>query len=237
MIISFYPGSGGNRYSLYQQGQTDFVLGQVYDDFLKNQKFQYRYLTDLSDLPDQPLILTHCTDTPLIKKLFPGHEIHIIKGDLKKCLLREWKLSGHDRYIDRLSLQNKISRLEHYNAIKDSAWPEINDEMSIKDLPSHIIKEIDDDYSKITSIQIANPDSIRDRLFYEIDSIFGTISYHLDYYQKYPFDPSHSTKIISIDDDNDDFAKMMHKELATYHSEIFDRIWQDLYEQKLTNIP
>jgi hypothetical protein len=71
MIIAFYPGAGGNRYYHYSNGRSDFAARTTYDHLLQNQKFEYRYMDSDSLLPDRDLILTHCVNVPLLRKLFP----------------------------------------------------------------------------------------------------------------------------------------------------------------------
>jgi hypothetical protein len=78
MIIAFYPGGGGNRYYHYLQGRRDFDQLTTYDNLLTDQEFSYRYLTSDSLLLDQELILTHCVNAPLLRRLFPAHTITII---------------------------------------------------------------------------------------------------------------------------------------------------------------
>lgn len=98
MIIAFYPGSGGNRYYHYINGQKEFDSNTTYDHLLQNQKFEYRYIDSSSQLVDCELMLTHCVNVPLLRKLFPDHkEIVVITADLGQCLKREWQLAGKDR--------------------------------------------------------------------------------------------------------------------------------------------
>jgi len=98
MIISFYPGSGGNRFYLWTKGQRNFDPGQIYDYTWQNQDFAYRYLDSTTQLPNQEVILTHCVNIPLLKKLFPGHDRYVlIKSDMVSSLKREWQLDGRRR--------------------------------------------------------------------------------------------------------------------------------------------
>jgi organic radical activating enzyme len=99
MIVAFYPGSGGNRYFLWQQGQRDFKSSTTYDHLLWHQAFEYRYLDRTTiGLPDRPFILTHCMNVPLIRKHFPEHkEVVILLADLDSSLKREWQLAGRHR--------------------------------------------------------------------------------------------------------------------------------------------
>ena len=102
MIIAFYPGAGGNRFYHRLQGQTLFDPRTTYDHLLKTQKMEYRYLTtDSVGIVDQPLILTHCVNVPLLKQHWPEQtEIVVIQSDLDASLKREWTLAGQFREHD-----------------------------------------------------------------------------------------------------------------------------------------
>jgi len=110
MIIAFYPGGGGNRYYHYLQGRRDFDQLTTYDSLLTDQEFSYRYLTSDSSLPDQELILTHCVNAPLLRRLFPAHTITIIESDLDASIQREWFLG--DQHRDK----HMPDKLEHARA-------------------------------------------------------------------------------------------------------------------------
>ena len=110
MIIAFYPGAGGNRYCQYLMGQRDFKTHTTYDH-VNDQKFEYRYLSADSNLPNQELILTHCVNVPLLKKLFPKQtEIIVLQTNLEQSLKREWYLK--DQHRDK----NMADKLEHAQA-------------------------------------------------------------------------------------------------------------------------
>ena len=98
-IIAFYPGAGGNRYMLKQQGQQQFNSGKIYDDQLLNQDPKFRYLDSDSDLSNAPdVILTHCMNSVLLKSLFPDRNIVMIVTDRwHDCLRRSWNLSERKR--------------------------------------------------------------------------------------------------------------------------------------------
>jgi organic radical activating enzyme len=111
MIIAFYPGAGGNRYYHYLSGRRDFRPHTTYDHLLKFQEFEYRYLDNCSCLPDRELILTHCVNVPLLRRLFPAHtEIIVIKSNLNQSIQREWYLG--DQYRNK----NIPDKLEHARA-------------------------------------------------------------------------------------------------------------------------
>lgn len=111
MIIAFYPGAGGNRYYQYIMGRRDFKPQTTYDHLLKTQAFEYRYLSADSKLPDQELILTHCVDVPLLRRLFPNQtEIVVIQANVDLSLKREWFLEDQHRDKDM------PDKLEHARA-------------------------------------------------------------------------------------------------------------------------
>jgi hypothetical protein len=84
MIISFYPGGGGNRYLQLLSGGKWKQPGVSYDH-TNLQKFEHRYLLSSPALPNNTdNILTHCINSTHIKKIFPEHDILFIKTDLKK---------------------------------------------------------------------------------------------------------------------------------------------------------
>jgi hypothetical protein len=98
MIISYYPGTGGNRYYQYINDNKSFVLGKAYDYAIPDQNNQHRYIYNDTILSDRNLILTHCVNIPLLKKLFPAHdEIVLILSDLDAGLQRQWMLAGNTR--------------------------------------------------------------------------------------------------------------------------------------------
>ena len=111
MILAFYPGAGGNRYYQYLMGRRDFEPRTTYDHLLNTQAFEYRYLSADSKLPDQELILTHCVNVPLLRRLFPNQtEIVVIQANLDLSLKREWFLEDQHRDKDM------PDKLEHARA-------------------------------------------------------------------------------------------------------------------------
>lgn len=116
MIIAFYPGAGGNRWYLSYTGQKDFVPGQTYDRRLE-QEFRYRYLDSTTiGLPDQPLILTHCMNVPLLRQHFPAHDcIVVILADLDRCLRREWTLEDQHRDKDMPPDEHARSHISYHH--------------------------------------------------------------------------------------------------------------------------
>jgi hypothetical protein len=168
-----------------------------------------------------------------IAKVFPGQSITFIKSDLQSSLRREWILHGHKRFVD-LQIQNDVSRLLHYQAIKDPAWPEINCTEQLDQLPAHILGEVQADYSKVINQNIDVPDlleSIAQECLDKINSAYEIISWHKNYYNNWPMDFSQAEHVIDIDQGQDDFCVFMAQELDLYRSDIFDMVWKVVYNE------
>lgn len=231
MIVSFYPGGGGNRYIQYILG-NNWNDHQVSYDGTNNQQFDHRYL--LSNIPaPADITLTHSVNSTQIKQLFPDNSIVCIKTDLQQSLRREWMLHGHKRYVQKTT-KIELDRLEHYNNFKDSLWPDVSDISMLDDLPAYIIDEVVNDYNKITSKLITPPvdkiDELKKDYTLQIESSTDIIKWHQEYYKMYPTDFSQVSEIIDVENDNTEFARFMKLELSMYHSEIFDKIWSIVYE-------
>lgn len=230
MIIAFYPGAGGNRYLQLLLGNEWNRHGVSYDN--KNyQEFEYRYL--LSPIVERSgHILTHCMNSQLIRENFPGQDILFIKSDSKESLRREWMLHGHDRYINTVD-HDSVSRLEHYNAFKDPGWPDISTATMLDSLPEIILNEVNKDYQNLIKTQ-SRPATKLEQLTHDcvtkIQSAWENISWHKNYYEQYPEDFSLAQEIIDIDRDQSDYAIFMRKELALYRNELYDRVWETIYE-------
>lgn len=59
-----------------------------------------------------------------------------------------------------------------------------------------------------------------------IDSAFTAISWHSEYYQKYPMQVDDDTIMIDIATAHSEFGKIMRDELLRYQSPFFDLAWQ-----------
>ena len=206
LVISFYPGTGGNRYLNMIDNQPWSELNRLYDK--STQHFGNRYLEDVKY--DQ-IVLTHCVDSKRLKEIFPDYRLVHIKSDLQSSLRREWMLAGVSRYKNRVDLT--CSRLEHYNAYKDPSWPDINDEDELDTRPDSIRSELDADYQAVI-----------DKVDIEYDSCYNTIIWHKEYYNKYPLDLTFFDEVIDINGDSN-FAKIMKQEVSLYNSDTFDKIW------------
>lgn len=233
MIIAFYPGAGGNRYLQRLLGNDWTYPHTSYDKINTDQQYKHRYLLDHIPESDSQHILTHCMNIKKIQQAFPGHSVVFIKSDLQASLQREWALQGHRRFLDQ-TVKNTISRLEHYEAIRDPAWPEINTEDQLDQLPNNIKQEVQFDYVKVNNHAINVPGVLAQftrNTINKINSAYEIIVWHLDYYEKYPVDFSGAEQVINIDIDNDDFCLLMKTELNLYPSEIFNQVWEAINGQ------
>jgi len=233
MIIGYYPGAGGNRYLQRLLGNSWDKFNISYDNINHGQLFQHRYLMD-TVLP-APLehTLTHCMNSQRIAEAFRGQAITFIKSNLKLSLKREWVLHGHTRFVNQ-QLKKDVSRLGHYQAIKDSAWPTIDSVEQLDQLPTHILNEVQADYAKVTDQKIDVPgvlESLTQDCLSKINSAYEIITWHKNYYNNCPIDFSLAQQVIDLDQDQDDFCIFMTQELDLYHSDIFDTVWKAIYNE------
>jgi hypothetical protein len=228
MIIAFYPGGCGNRYLQYLLGNDWSAYHRSYDN-MASQLFEHRYLLSSAPPAVQKHTLTHSINSEQISQAFPNQPIVFIKTDLQQSLRREWMLHGHERFLKKKSRADK-SRIEHYCAIKDSSWPDINSTEMLDSLPAHILKEVNDNYVKVN-----NTTGIISSMLVEysdkIESAYENIQWHLDYYKTYPKEFSKVSTIIDIETCDSEFAQVVKNELGLYSSEVFDNVWKRIHEQ------
>lgn len=231
MIIAFYPGAGGNRYLRMMQNLEWRQSHISYDIVNTGQDFTNRYLLDDAVNTNQDFILTHCLNITHLQNKIPGHDIVFVVGNLKLCLLREWHLAGHDRYLKKQTPQD-LHRLEHYNAIKDQGWPVCVSLGDLDNLPKHILQEVDQDYKKIVKQQQPATDilsMLETSAINKVNSSYEIIKWHKEYYSTYPVEFSSKDTVIDIATGTDDFSITMQHELSWYNSEIFNDAWNKLY--------
>lgn len=233
MVIGYYPGCGGNRYLRYLNNLEYSTDGIIYDWQVENQLMSNRYLLDGGIISTGP-VLTHCLNIGRIKSLFPDKEITFLSGDLKKCLHREWVLEGHtNRYnTNTLGIDSSNIRIEHYNAVKDSSWPDINSIDEFNLLPSYIKDEVNLMYQTITNLD-------KDNNYQRLLSSFATIDWHHKYYSDWPVDYGNA-KVIDIDNNDSEFTQVMRRQLNVDINPMFELAWVS-YKQfgsdaKLTEI-
>ena len=233
MIIAFYPGAGGNRYLQRLLG-NDWTLPHTSYDQINRQQYLHRYLLDHVPQATSQHILTHCMNSQKIQETFPGHPVVFIKSNLQASLQREWALHGHQRFIDQTT-KNSVSRLEHYVAFKAPAWPNIDSEDQIDQLPAKIKQEVQIDYAKVINNTIQTVPGklvqLTQNTIDKINSAYEIIQWHRDYYNQYPVDFIGAEQVIDIDADNDEFGVLMQTELDRYQSEIFNQVWNTVNEQ------
>jgi hypothetical protein len=230
MIIAFYPGAGGNRYLRMMQNLEWQQSDTSYDTVNLGQDFNNRHLLGDAVNTDQDFILTHCLNKTHLQNKIPGHDIVFIVGDIKACLQREWRLAGHNRYIEKQTVTD-LHRLEHYNAIKDASWPGCVSLGDLANLPKHILQEVDRDYKKIAKQQQPATDMLsmlETAAIDKVNSSYEIIKWHKDYYSAYPVEFSSKDTVIDIGTGTDDFSITMQQELNLYNSEIFNDTWNRL---------
>lgn len=230
-VIAFYPGAGGNRYLRLLQGLDWTSTNVSYDQLVRNQEFEHRYL--LNDIGDcsQQFVLTHCLNEEHILTKFPNHNIVFIVGDLKKCLQREWAIAGHDRYLQK-NILSDYDRIEHYNAFKDELWPICSTLDDLMNLPATILSEVNQNFEK-TQLKyhpIGILREIENSILGKVNSAYEIICWHKKYYKQYPPNFSNESTVIDIDRGHDEFSTIMKHELELYDSEIFNEVWNKLYE-------
>ena len=233
MIIAFYPGAGGNKLFRSLTGQEWQTHRVPYDHLVLGQSTDLRYINENSTVDTgNDFILTHCVNTPLLKRLFPTQTITVINFPLENCLRREWHLSGHDRYLVKLSLMEKQkSILELYQAVKDSSWIEITREDEIEKLPQNILDELrmhleNQRNSKPLETGLAR---LKQKYHNELESAFEQIKWHKDYYDRYPLDIAYASQTIDLYDCSE-FSLHMRSELDLYPSATFNDCWKVLHE-------
>lgn len=228
MIIAFYPGGGGNRYLQYLLGNEWSTHNRSYDN-TAFQLFEHRYLLSSAPPAVKEHILTHSMNSEQIGHAFPDQLIVFIKTDLQQSLRREWMLHGHQRFMTKKAKADK-SRIEHYNAIKDSTWPTVDSLEILYKLPPHILQEVNSNYvPTITSTGVIS--DIITEYSDKIESAYENIQWHLDYYKTYPENFSKSTTVIDISSSETEFAQIIRTELELYSSEVFDNVWKKIHEQ------
>ena len=233
MIIAFYPGAGGNRYLQLLLGNNWQQMGVSYDFKNHDQHFDYRYLLDNVPETNLKYTLTHCMNSNKIADLFPGREITFIVSDLRKSLKREWMLHGRNRFLKK-QINTTPSRLEHYRAYKDDAWPDVDSEYQLDNLPNFILKEVNSDFDRLNIGNLPVPETlsqITQECIDEVNSAYEIIMWHQSYYQTVGLDFSAATNVVDIGADNDEFSILMRTELELYQNTIFDRVWNKINEQ------
>jgi hypothetical protein len=226
MIIAFYPGAGGNKYFFSTQDKEWQSFGRSYDYINRPSSLKYLY-NDYQPDQNYDVVLTHCLDTKLIRKIWPNHEITVILSNMQSCLRREWMLLGYDRYLGKVK-SYMPDKVEFYNAIKDPSWPDIKSSADIILLPRLIFEEVESRY--LAMIDPKDPLTlIKQKYTDKVDSAMATIVWHKDYYDQYPLDLTFCQKTVDICGETE-FAKHMQKELQLYPSEIFDDCWKSCYE-------
>jgi hypothetical protein len=217
--ISFYPRGGGNRYLRYIKGDDFSLPNMSYDQFIKDQILEHRYLLSSPPKTNNDFVLTHCANVKRINEVLAPTNIIFIKTDFKNSLQREWMLHGKFRYSStRIKKTYDKLLLETYNDIRAMHWP--------------IIDTIDEFYCLNENIKNEVITQIKNLTINEtLNSAWATICWHHQYYERYTAD---CRVDVNVDNDNNEFANMMREELARYPSELFDFCWK-IYTQYRPN--
>ena len=214
IVISFYPGGGGNRYLRKLQGAEYKTTGITYDDTFKDQLFAYRYLTESVPPVSTEIVLTHCMDYERIESLLHPEQIFVIQTDLHKSLRREWVLNGHELYSQNYNEAHDNVIVELYNAIKTDAWPLCSNYQEFVILP--------DLYKNEVLVKLVDVPK-------KVESAWATITWHVNYYK------TSNIGLATIVTDNE-FMNVINNELDNYTNDIFDFCWQQ-YQQYGINAP
>lgn len=233
MIIAFFPGAGGNRFLQRMLNKEWSSPDTSYDDVNIDQAFEHRYLLGAVPNSQSGYVLTHCMNSKKLQQTFPGQPVTFIKSDLCCSLQREWTLNGHKRFEQRV-VDPVVSKLEHYQAVRDPSWPQINSEAQLAQLPLNIQIELNRDYEQVMSgVPMSVPHTlvrVTKTIVSKINSSYEIITWHRDYYQQYPVDFSGASQVIDINNDNSDFCMLMRQELNRYHSDLFQQVWNAVNE-------
>lgn len=215
MVVGFYPGAGGHRYCLSLNQQEYQTPNAIYD--LAPTDANNRYTTWDSVSNHRGPTTTHCVNAPVMKNAYQHHdEFVIIKADLKKCLHREYQLIGIQRYNTNLVSESTDSFiLEHYQAVRDSTWPECSTVAQYEKLDLDIRKEVEYNRNQISN----NVNFL---------AAEATINFHLTYYAKYPIE-TYGATVVDIDNDDTEFCATMRQELATPCDDAFESAWEQAH--------
>lgn len=144
MVIAFYPGAGGHRYKLFLENRFFAQQGGN----MHQVRMDMQYITNTSETTQKFLpsatYLTHTLNTPNIKRIWPGHEIRKIKGDLKSCLRREWQVEMKHHWA-HCSAQEQMGQM--FDMI---VWH--HDYYSTQDWHSDVLVDLDTDDSEFGNV-------------------------------------------------------------------------------------
>lgn len=233
MIIGYYPGGGGNRYFQFLKNLEYSTLGIAYDGATDNCFIKSRGLY-LDTLPTDKItgdILCHCVNYNRIVEAFGDQPVYLIRTNLKASLRREWSIKGKYRPMfqqDNSSYEKFV--LEVFHAVKDPLWPSISSLSDFYLLPPNIKQEVDKQIScNLCHIQNNN-------MYVFLSSAFEAIVWHQELYNKYQFDVGQGT-LIDIDNQDNDFAKLMRKELSFYEDNVLFNFAWDAYQKYGSTAP
>lgn len=172
-IIAFYPGAGGHRLKNKLLGFEYETAGKIYHyngsgpmhpHYLTTDS-ETNYLTTESEIIlDNKIILTHCMNIDVIKKIIPNKKIIQIVADYKASLRRHWVLVG--KQLKQHQFENILDNA--YTCIK---WhDQYYKEYPVTGLADTVINisTSDDDFSTIMKKEL----NINDQIFDTAWTIF-----------------------------------------------------------------
>ena len=212
MVIGFYPGAGGHRYYNWINNRPMSTVGKVYDNAPTD--VENRYTTKDSKSLTRKTTTSHCVHYDTLKNAYINHDTFVIVcADLKKCLYREYRLIGKQRYLKNQIIANQdLEIIEHYHTYKDATWPQIYSIEQYQKLPAWILHEVESDRKKVKP----NIDFL---------AAEATIKFHYGYYKNYPLQIGDAT-VVDIDQDDNKFCEVMRTELNVSFTDEFDQAWE-----------
>jgi hypothetical protein len=214
VIIGYYPGSGGNRYYRYLTG-LDFYSTDTYDGAPDTHDvhggiFKSWYFdTDTTFNQTCPYVLTHCVNHARLMKMLPPQEVVIIKADMMSSLRRRFNVGGLS-IGDRHEVFEKTV-VEIYNDTKRDSYQDITDLIKYAIIDQDAMKEARYEARKLLS------DS-HNTMFMAFSNAFSSIVWHANLYKLYPLEVANS-RVVDIDNDDTEFAKVMRHELNRYNDD------------------
>lgn len=215
MVIGFYPGAGGHRYYNWVTDKKRIDVKNVtYDNAPTDYNTRYATNNLVSHYTDST---SHCVNYDTLKNCFVNNSngFTIIVGDLKRCLYRYYCLTGKEHYLkNQKSNDTELEIITHYQAYKDSSWPQVQTIDQYKKLPAHIKDEVESNRNQV----MPNID------YLAAESI---IKFHHDYYTKYPLQIGNAMEV-NIDHNDNFFCEVMRQELSVPFTDEYNQAWENV---------
>ena len=105
-VISYFPGAGGNRLARWFAGDdwlanpgSNAHYAPFTPGFINYAHAKFVFLKpDFATIPetDHTVALTHCLNSDLVRKYYPGRKLIKIRGDFWACMGRAWHVQVRD---------------------------------------------------------------------------------------------------------------------------------------------